>query len=74
VIELDALELVFEDSYGVAVGLHLVVVTIRILYDLVDHELRVPPDVEAFDACLDGDSEAAKKGLVLCHVVRRGEM
>jgi hypothetical protein len=41
---------------------------------LVDHELRVTPDVEAFDACLDGDSEAAKKGLILHHVVRRGEM
>jgi hypothetical protein len=73
-IEHDAVELVLEGSYGIAVGLHLVVVTTRILHDLVNHELRVSPDVEAFDACLDGDSEAAKKGLILCHVVRRGEM
>jgi hypothetical protein len=74
VIELGVVELVLEGSYGVAVGLHLVVVTTRILHDLVNHELRVPPDVEAFDAYLDGDSETAKKGLVLRHVVRRGEM
>jgi hypothetical protein len=69
VVKLDAVELVLEGSYGVAVGLHLVIVTTRILPNLVDHELRVPPDVEAFDACLDGDSEAVKKGLVLRHVV-----
>jgi hypothetical protein len=73
-VELDAVELIFEGSYGVAVGLHLVVMTTRVLHDLVNHELRVPPDVEAFDARLDGDLEASKKGLVLRHVVRRGEM
>jgi hypothetical protein len=33
-----------------------------------------PPHVEAFDTYLDGDLEAAKQGLVLGHVVRRGEM
>jgi hypothetical protein len=69
VTELDAVELILEGSHGVAVGLHLVVVTTRILHDLVNHELRVPPDVEAFDACLDGDLEVAEKGLVLRHVV-----
>jgi hypothetical protein len=74
VIELDAVELVLEGSYGIAVGLHFVVVTARILHDLVNHELRVLPDVEAFDVCLDGDSEAAKEGLVFCHVVGRGEV
>jgi hypothetical protein len=68
-IELDTVELVLEGSYGVAVGLHLVVVTTRILHDLVNHELRVPPDVKAFNACSDGDSKAAEKGLILCHVV-----
>jgi hypothetical protein len=41
----------------------------RILHDLINHELRVSPDVEAFDACFDGDSEAAKEGIILCHVV-----
>jgi hypothetical protein len=73
-IELDLVELVFEGSYGVALGLHLVVVTTHILHDLVDHELRVSPDVEAFDACLDGDLEAAKEGLVFRHVVGCGEV
>jgi hypothetical protein len=44
-------------------------VAARILHDLVDHELRVPPHVEALDACFNGDFEAAKEGLVLSHVV-----
>jgi hypothetical protein len=74
VVELDAVELVLEGLHSVAIGLHLVVMTTRIFHDLVNIELRVSPDVEAFDAYLDGDSDAAKKGLVLRHVVRRGEM
>jgi hypothetical protein len=74
VIKLYAAELVFEGPYGIAVCLHLVVVTSRVLHDLVDHGLRVPPDVEALDARLDGDFEAAEKGLVLRHVVQCGEM
>jgi hypothetical protein len=69
VVKLYAVELVLDSPHGVVVRLHLVVVTARVLHDLVDHELRVPPDVEAFDARLDDDSEAAGKGLVLCHVV-----
>jgi hypothetical protein len=69
VIKLYAVELVFEGPYGIAVCLHLVVLTTRIFHDLVDHELRAPPNIEALDACLDGDSEAAEKGLVLRHVV-----
>jgi hypothetical protein len=74
VIELDAVELVLESVHGVAIGLHLVIMETRILHDLVNHELRVSLDVEAFDACLDGNSEAAKEGLILCHVVGRGVM
>jgi hypothetical protein len=69
VIALDAVELVLEGPYGVVIGLHLVIVATRVLHDLVNHELRVSSDVEVFDACLDGNSEAAKEGLVLCHVV-----
>jgi hypothetical protein len=69
VVKLDAVELVFEALYGVVVGLHLVFVTARILHDMVDHELRVPPDVEAFGARFDGVSEDTTKGLVLSHVI-----
>jgi hypothetical protein len=69
VIELDAVELVLEGSHGLAVRLHLVVVATRVLHDLVNHELLIPPHVEALDAYLDGDLEAAKEGLVLSHVV-----
>jgi hypothetical protein len=74
VIELDAVELVLEGAHSVAIGLHLVIVATRVLHDLVNHELRVSPDVEMFDACFDGNSEAAEEGLVLCHVVGRGEV
>jgi hypothetical protein len=74
VIELDAVEFVFEGSHGLAVGLHLVVMAARVLHDLVNHELRVPSHVETLDAQLDGDLEAAKEGLVLSHVVRGGEV
>jgi hypothetical protein len=69
VVKLDVVELVFKGLYGVAVCLHFIVVTTRILHDLVNHELCVSPDVEAFDACFDGDLKAAKKGLILHHVV-----
>jgi hypothetical protein len=48
--------------------------TARLLHDLIDDELRVPAYVEALDAKLDGDAEAAKEGLILRHVVRSGEM
>jgi hypothetical protein len=69
VIELDAVEFVLEGPHGLAVRLHLVVVAARVLHDLVDQELRIPPHVETFDAYLDGDLEAAEQGLVLGHVV-----
>jgi hypothetical protein len=48
---------------------NLVVVAARVLHDLVGHELRVSSHVEALDACLNGDFEAAEEGLVLNHVV-----
>ena len=73
-IELETIEFVLEAAYCVAVRLHLRVVTARLLHYLVDDELRVTARVEAFDAELDGDAEAAEEGLILCHVVRGGEM
>jgi hypothetical protein len=69
VVELYAVELVLEGPYSLAVRIHLVVVTTRVLHDLIDHELRVSPHVEAFDAHFNGDFEAAKEGLVLGHVI-----
>jgi hypothetical protein len=73
-IELDAVELVLEGPHGLAVGLHLVIMAARVLHDLIDHELRVPSHVEALDTQLNGDFEAAEKGLVLSHIVGRGEV
>jgi hypothetical protein len=69
VVEFYAVELVLEGSHSFAICLHLVVVAARVLHDLIDHDLRVSPHVEAVDACLDGDFEATKEGLVLGHVV-----
>jgi hypothetical protein len=45
-----------------------------VFHDLVNHELRIPPHVEALDAYLNGDLEAAQQGLVLSHIVRRWEV
>jgi hypothetical protein len=56
-------------TISLAVCFHLGVVAARIFHDLVNHELRVSPHIEALDAYLDGDLEAAEKGLVLSHVV-----
>jgi hypothetical protein len=59
-VELNAIELVLEGPHGLAVGLHLVVMAARVLHDLIDYELRVPPYVEALDAQLNGHFEAAE--------------
>jgi hypothetical protein len=69
VVEFYTVELVLEGPHDLAVCFHLVIMTARILHDLVDHDLRVSPHVEAFDACLNDDFEAAKEGLVFGHVV-----
>jgi predicted histidine transporter YuiF (NhaC family) len=69
VVELDAIELVLEGSHRLAVRVHLVIVAARVFHDLVNHELRVPPHVEALDACFNGDFEAAEQGLVLGHII-----
>jgi hypothetical protein len=68
-VEFYAVELVLEGMHDFEVRLHLLVMATRVLHDLVDHELRVSPHVEALDAHLDGDSKAAEEGLVLRHVV-----
>jgi hypothetical protein len=75
-VKLYAVELVLEGPYDIAVRFHLVVVTARVLHDLVDHELRVSPNVAALDARLDGHFEAAGKcrrtAYLMCSP--RGEM
>ena len=73
-IELEAVEFVFEAAYCVAVCLHLWVVTARLLHHLVNDKLRVTASIEALDAELDGDAEATEEGLVLRHVVRHGKV
>jgi hypothetical protein len=74
VIELNAVEFILEGAHNIAVCFHLLVVIARVLHDLVNHELRVSPDVEALYAGLDGDSEAAEEGLILRNIVGHGEV
>jgi hypothetical protein len=49
VVELEPVELVFQTSNLVAIGLHLQVTAVGVLHDLVDDELRVTASVEASD-------------------------
>jgi hypothetical protein len=72
VIELDVIEFVLEGAHDIAVCFHVLVVTACVLHDLVNHELRVSPDVKALDAGFDGDSEAAEEDLILHHIIGRG--
>jgi hypothetical protein len=74
VIELNAVEFFLEGAHGVAVCFHLLVVAARVLHDLVNHELRVFPDVEALDVGFDDNSEAVEEGLILRHTVGREEV
>jgi hypothetical protein len=69
VVKLYAIELILEGTHSFAIRLHIVIVAARILHDLVDHELRVPPHVETLNACFNGDFKATKEGLVFSHVV-----
>jgi hypothetical protein len=46
-VELQPIELVFQAPNFVALGLHLLIVAVRVLHDLVNNELRVATSVEA---------------------------
>jgi hypothetical protein len=72
VVELDAIEFVLEGAHSIVVCFHFLIVAAHILHDLVNHELRISPDIKALDAYFGGDSEVAEEGLVLHHVVGHG--
>jgi hypothetical protein len=74
VVELEAVKIVLEAPYFLAVGLHLGVAAARVLHHLINHELRVASDVEVSDPELDGDSQPRDECLVFGDVVRRREM
>jgi hypothetical protein len=67
-------ELSLQISHGLTVRLHLWVHAILVLHDLIHDQLRVAPDLKAFDPELDSDSEPIDQGLVLGGVVRCQEM
>jgi hypothetical protein len=76
VIKLDTIEFVLESAYGVAVCFHLLIVATHVLHDLVNYELQVSPDIEALDACFDGDlldaGKCKRTAYLICSL--RGEM
>ena len=46
----------------------------RLFHDLIDDESRIASDLEPFDPKLDRDVESIDEGLVLCNIVRGGEI
>ena len=74
VIELEAVELVFQLAHLVAVRFHLRVMAARGLHHLFDDELRVTSNVEAPDPELDDDAESIDEGFILGDVVGGGEV
>jgi 23S rRNA maturation-related 3'-5' exoribonuclease YhaM len=56
-MELEAVELAIQISYSLTVHRHLLVHAVFVLHDLIHDQLRVTPDLEAFDLELDSDSE-----------------
>ena len=55
-VELEAIELVLQLADLSAICSHLDIMAAQLLYDLVDDQLGVAPDVEASDAQLDGNA------------------
>jgi hypothetical protein len=58
----------------VAVGFHLRVVAVRVLHDLIDHELGITTNIEVSDPEFDGDAQPVNEILALCYIVGGGEM
>jgi hypothetical protein len=48
-VEFQPIELIFQASNFVTVGLHFSIATVRVLDDLVNNELRVTTSVEALN-------------------------
>jgi hypothetical protein len=69
VVELEAVKLILEAPYFLAVGFHFGVTATRALHDLVDHELGVASNIKVPDPELDGNSQPRDECLILSDVV-----
>jgi hypothetical protein len=69
VVQLEAVELALQISYGLVICRHPRVNTILVLHDLSHDQLRVASDLEMLDPELDSDSETVDQGFVLSGVV-----
>ena len=56
VIELETIELVLQLADFLAICYHLSVVVAQLLYDLVDDQLGVTPEIKPSDTQLNGDA------------------
>jgi hypothetical protein len=68
-VQLEAVELALQISYGLAICRHLRVNAVLVLHDLSHDQLRVAPDLETFDPELDCDPETVDQSFVLGGVV-----
>jgi hypothetical protein len=73
-MKLEAMELVLQIMHGLTVRRHLWIHTVFVLHHLIYNQIRVSPDLEAFDPELNGDSEAVDQGFIHGGVVRCREM
>jgi hypothetical protein len=67
-------EFVLKAPYLVAVGFHLRVVAVRVLHDLIDHELGITTNIEVSDPEFDGDAQPVNESLVLSYIVGGSKM
>jgi hypothetical protein len=68
-MQLEAVELALQISYGLTVRRHLRVDIVLVLHDLIHDQLRVALDLEAFDPKFGSDLETVDQGFVLGGVV-----
>jgi hypothetical protein len=69
VVQLEAMELALQISYGLAICHHIRVNAVLVLRDLSHDQFRVAPDLETLDPELDSDLETVDQGFVLGGVV-----
>jgi hypothetical protein len=74
VVEFEAMEFVLKAPHLVVVGFHLGVAIVRVLHDLVDHELGITMNIEVSDPEFDGDAQPINESLILSYIVGGSEM
>jgi hypothetical protein len=74
VVEFEAVEFALKASHLIAVGFHLGIVIVRVLHDLVNHELGITTNIEVSDPEFDGDAQPVNESPILSYIVGGSEM